>query len=259
MKALITGGAGFIGSHLHNIIPDAEVLDHVDGGPDIKFNLWDESYTHIFHLAALKSVPLGERLPREFIDTNCWGTLNLMRSFPKARIINISSSAANDVKSVYGATKAFSEHMGHMHPNWLNVRLYNVFGPGQPLVSGAVVPALLEAKKAKKRPIIYGDGEQCRDFTYVLDVVEELKWLMFETDLTGLRHAGYGTSMSVNELANIIFEHKVKPVYKKKRSYEITNSRAPYPMTNMKYGRRNGLQRTMEEHKNGTYKTRIPA
>ena len=204
MRTLITGALGFIGSHLYALLPEAKGWDVKDAwNQDIRTNLPQESFTHIFHLAAKRSVPLGEQEPFQFISTNCWGTLNILRTYPNARILNISSSAAAQAKSVYGATKKFAECVGYQHPNCLNVRLYNVFGERQEVESGAVVPHFITSKLTKKPVTIYGEGWQTRDFTYVGDVVLELKRLMFETEEVGLVHVGYHAPVSVQDLLSL--------------------------------------------------------
>src|SRR3990167_4047972 len=191
MKILITGDKGFIGAHLTNYFNykgvKYEGLDLKDG-KDV-CDVEPSDISHIFHLAASKSVPLSMKRPEEFIHNNCLGTVKLMQAFPKARILNISSSSANEVKSIYGATKLFGEQIGNFHKNWLNARLYNVFGEGQP--EGAVVSNFIKCRLNSTRPIIFGDGSQERDMTYVGDVVNELVGLMFDTWKTGLTHVGY--------------------------------------------------------------------
>lgn len=254
LKILITGNKGFIGSHLHALFPDAvgwDLENQVEPQEDITENLPEEDFTHIFHLAASKSVPRGEMYSKSFILNNCWGTVNLMKTYPHARIINVSSSAANECKSIYGMTKYFSELAGNAHTNCLNVRLYNVFGEGQSWESGAVVPQFILRKIHGGRPLIHGDGTQSRDFTYVGDVVEELKRLMFATNDTGLAHVGYSNSMSVLELCYRICGQDCDPQFMPKRSFEIVNSCAPAPMT-ITYGRDEGLKRTIEWWKNAT-------
>lgn len=245
-RILITGSRGFIGSHLMALFPGAtgwDLENEVDPQEDITEHLPEGNFTHIFHLAAHKSVPRGEVFPRAFINTNCWGTLNLIKTYPKARILNVSSSAANECKSIYGITKYFSELVGNTHRNCLNVRLYNVFGEGQTIESGAVVPQFIKHRRFKDKPMIYGDGRQARDFTYVGDVVEELGRLMFATDYTGLSHVGCSNPMTVLELCQRICGN-VEIDFRPKRSYDIEYSCAPMPMI-MTYGREEGLKRTI--------------
>lgn len=247
-KILVTGSKGFIGSHLMTLLPGATGFDLEnetdDAQEDIAQWLPDEKFTHIFHLAASKSVPLGEKYAKQFIINNCWGTTNLIKTYPNARIINISSSAANECRSVYGMTKRFAELVGDTHPNCLNVRLYNVFGEGQSLESGAVVPQFIKCSLCGGKPTIYGDGSQLRDFTYVGDVVEELVRLMFATKDTGLHHLGCSNPLTVLELCRrICGDTEIN--FMPKRSFEIHASSSPTLMM-MTYGREEGLKRTIQ-------------
>lgn len=246
MKILVTGNRGFIGSHLCNLLlkHGYDGIDLVEGN-DICNKLPDVPYTHVFHLAASKSVPKGEANPQEFIHNNCWGTANILRSYPNARIINVSSSSANNVRSVYGATKAFGETLGNLHKNCLNVRLYNVFGEGQPVLSGAVVPQFCMAKLSNKSVIVYGDGHQMRDFTYVGDVVHELYRLMFSTMETGTYHLGCANPIRVIELLELICGAGYPVEWRPKRDFEIEYSASTTPM-NMTIGREEGLKRTIK-------------
>lgn len=244
-KVLITGHKGFIGSHLKTLIPNSTGIDLKDGD-DILMYLPKTKFTHIFHLAALRSVPAGESSPKDFIENNCWGTCKLMRTYPDARIINISSSSVNEPKSVYGATKAFAEMIGNMHKNCLNVRLYNVFGEGQPEISGAVVPKFIISKlRFLGTPTVYGDGSQKRDFTYVGDVVRNLRDLMFKSKKTGTIHLGYSSQMSVMDLLIRIYGHKPPYIQKEARSFDIRNSKSP-SMMKIYFGREKGLRRTIK-------------
>lgn len=244
---LITGGSGFIGSHLARLLPEADILDWKNSSlEDIRHCHLEGKYDFIFHLAAIRSIPMVEADPKLAVEVNCLGIVNLIKAFPHARIINISSSSVNDVRSIYGATKAFGEMIGNLQKNCLNVRLYNVFGEGQPFESGAVVPQFVKAKLEGTKPIIYGDGSQERDFTYVGDVVEELKRLMFETRETGLMHVGYSKPMSVLDLCHSICGN-IEIDFRPKRHFDIEYSSSIHSMR-IKYGREEGLKRTIASY-----------
>ena len=247
-KILVTGGAGFVGSHVMQLHPDADCIDIKNWRQDIREPLPKKDYTHIYHLAALRSVPKGEMYPDYFIETNCWGTMNLARTYPKARIINISSSAAEAHTSVYGWTKYCTEQI--KHPNWLNVRLYNVFGEDQPLESGAIVPAIFDCILNKKELTLYGDGKQTRDFSYVGDVVETLCCLMF-SKLTGLEHICEIAPITVDSLINQCVSISGITLHlnrlKKLRQGDVLHSPEPDNSFFMgTYGRKEGLRRTWE-------------
>ncbi len=218
----------------------------IKDGNDVREITGETQYSHIFHCAASKSVPLGEIEYRQFIENNCVMAAHLAKKFPKARILNLSSSSVNEIKSVYGMTKAFAEFMNIQHPNWVNVRLYNVFGEGQYFESGAVVPRFITAYLRNESPVVYGSGEQKRDLTYVGDVVHGLHDIMFNSDRTGTVHLGYGEPISINGLIERIWEEHPKVKYLGKREVDILDSCSPEPMKRVVYGREEGLKRTID-------------
>jgi len=249
-KILITGHLGFIGKYLHSLVPNAYGIDIKDGSGDIRKRIYPKDYTHIFHLAALRSVPKGELYPKQFLETNCWGTINFARTFPNARILNISSSAAVEHSGVYGLSKFFTENI--KHSNWLNCRLYNVFGYGQPLESGAIVPKIIHCLKTGTYFDLYGTGEQTRDFTYVRDVILTLKRLMFDKkQLTGLVDVAYQEPISVNsflELWMTMTSKHLTIVQAPERKGDVLHSPDPVnPVCSQRYGRLRGIYETWKE------------
>ena len=202
-------------------------------------------FDYVVHFAAKRNVSESELYPKDYIDTNCWGTLNLLKYYAGTRFINISSSSVNDVKSVYGATKQFAESMANRGENSLNIRLYNVFGESQPLESGAVLTNFINAKRNGEPPIIYGSGDQKRDFTYVGDVVESILHAMISKE-TGTVHFGYGYSISVMDILLEVYGEIPKCIHKPTRGFEIKNSVSPTPLPIIKYGRSEGLKRTIK-------------
>ena len=243
MKVLITGGKGFIGTNLRQLYPDADTFDLQDG-QDICGKLPDKPYTHIFHLAAKHNIPLCEIEAEECIRVNCWGTLNLIRTYPNARILVAASSSANEIKSVYGASKAFIETIAPLHKNYLAVKLYNVFGEHQKLEGGAVTPKLINCMLRKLPLTINGDGTQFRDFTYVGDVVLNLSTLM-NSDQRGLVHVGHGEPIMLNHYIDLIYGHTPEIEYLPKKDVDILWSKAPNPCLKS-FGREEGMKRTIE-------------
>jgi nucleoside-diphosphate-sugar epimerase len=218
MRALVTGGGGFIGHHLvrrllaHDY--DVRVLDNFSTGrrerlEGLRVSLVEgdlRSYERahvavrgtdvVFHLGALPSVPRSVRDPLTTGAVNVEGTLNILlaaRDEDVRRVVFASSSSvygANPVLpkteadqplpiSPYGVSKLSAEHYCRAFTTvygleTVSLRLFNVFGPGQDPLSqyAAVVPRFIAALGSGNRPIVYGDGKQTRDFTYVEDVVE---------------------------------------------------------------------------------------
>jgi len=242
MKVLITGGLGFIGTNLLKLYPDADTLDKQDS-QDICGELPKKDYTHIFHLAAKHHIPTCEVEAEECIRVNCWGTLNLMRSYPNARILSAASSSSNEIKSVYGASKAFIETIAPLHKNYLAVKFYNVFGEYQKLEGGAVTPKLIHHMLTKKHLSINGDGTQFRDFTYVGDVVNNLKLLM-EGELRGVTHLGNGEPIMLNQYIEMIYGYMPDINYLPRVEQDILWSKAPTPCQKF-FGREEGMRRTI--------------
>jgi UDP-glucose 4-epimerase len=152
----------------------------------------------VFHLGALPSVPRSVQDPLTTGAVNVEGTLNVLlaaRDEGVKRVIFASSSSvygANPILpkseadqplpvSPYGVSKLAAEHYCRAFTTvygleTVSLRLFNVFGPGQDPLSqyAAVVPRFITALASGRRPIVYGDGGQTRDFTYVEDVVSAL-------------------------------------------------------------------------------------
>lgn len=153
---------------------------------------------YVFHLAALGSVPRSIERPGPSYEVNLVGSVNVFDAARKAdvkRIVYSSSSsvygnttdglkaegAEGDPISPYAASKAAMELAARtQHTCYgtevLGLRFFNVFGPFQrpDATYAAVVPLFTDALLSGRRPKIFGDGEQIRDFTYVDDVVQAL-------------------------------------------------------------------------------------
>lgn len=242
-KVLITGGSGFIGTNLRKLYPHADILDKVSG-MDVCDNLPDEDYDQVFHLAAKHHIATCEKEVKETIMTNCWGTLNVMKTYPNARIIVAASSSSNEIKSVYGVSKAFLEIIAPLHKNYLAVKFYNVFGEHQRLEGGAVTPKLINTMLRKEPLKINGDGTQARDFTYVGDLVENLKILM-DSNQTGVTHLGYGETILLNSYIEMIYGHMPEIEYTDHQAIDILRSESPIRCKKF-YGREEGMRRTIE-------------
>ena len=184
----------------------------------------------VFHLAAIGSVPLSLEQPERTWDVNATGTLRVLeraRAVGARRLVfSASSSAYGDAEglpknedmpasptSPYGASKAAAEALVAAWArsyglSTVNLRYFNVFGPRQPADSAyaGVVAAFSRALLAGKRPILYGDGTQTRDFTFVANAV--LANLLAATSpkpfVGELINVGTGRRVSVARIAQMM-------------------------------------------------------
>ncbi len=262
-KSLVTGGAGFIGSHLvetclahgHEVI----VLDNLSTGKKenlpagqtglqfVEGDITDRQILHqiagahpdidyVFHLAALVSVPQAMAEPARAHAVNFDGTLLLMETFRgsalKKFIFASSSAVYGDTKTVpvpetaatqpvstYGADKLMAEHYLRIYNDAFNLpfvacRFFNVFGerqdPSSPY-SGVIsifFDRALACRNGEREPlVIYGDGQQTRDFIYVGDVANALVFLAESGAVRGtVFNLGYGKQTTVAELARKIMK-----------------------------------------------------
>ena len=217
-RVLVTGAAGFIGSHLcRRLVGDGlEVvgLDDLSEGslenlsevPELRFveaDLRDQDAVAdaargcatIYHQGAKRAVPRSMAFPAETTEVNVQGTLNVLLAAAEERSTVVAASSSSvygdqDVfplreamelrpRSPYAASKVAGEVLcssfwrSHGVRN-VSLRYFNVYGPGQDPKNeyAAVVPRFIVACLTGARPVIFGDGEQARDFTYIEDVVE---------------------------------------------------------------------------------------
>jgi nucleoside-diphosphate-sugar epimerase len=218
-RALVTGGAGFIGSRLvRNLVGSGvqvRVLDNYSTGRperlsglgrqvelvegDIRNGVACRNSCRgvdtVFHMAALVSVPISVADPVQSEAINSGGTLNMLLAARDngVRRLVFSSSAAiygnteviptpEDVlpfpMSPYGVQKLTGEHYARNFTllyglETVSLRYFNVYGPGQDPASpyAAAIPKFLVRLLRGEEPIVFGDGEQTRDFCFVTDVV----------------------------------------------------------------------------------------
>ncbi|OGS22645.1 MAG: dTDP-glucose 4,6-dehydratase [Elusimicrobia bacterium RIFOXYA2_FULL_39_19] len=275
MKVLVTGGAGFIGSHIvehfsNKADTKVAVMDNLRSG--FKKNIEkfgvefiEESITdykacvnamkgvdYVFHLAAMISVPESIFEPVECINLNAIGTINLIKAAKESGTVKkivLSSSAAvygdNPVmpkvetmlpepKSPYAVTKLDGEYYLSLYRKEWGVpsaccRYFNVFGPRQNPKSqyAAAVPIFILKAIKNEDILIYGDGEQTRDFVYVKDVVQANVLVSEKGD--SVYNVAYGSKITINELAEKIIKltgSKSKIIHEKERPGDIKHSLA---------------------------------
>lgn len=272
MKCLVTGGAGFIGSHLASALSgkgEVTVLDDLSEGKAEnlsglpRVSLAKQSVTNakavekaargaevIFHLAAIVGVRVSFEDPQKTIKVNVEGVLNVLEAARKndARVVYTSSAAVYgnakpplredlvlDPQSPYATSKLMGESYIQIYQQAYGLkavvlRHFNVFGPRQPPEShyAAAVPRFARALLEGKRPTVFGDGEQTRDFIYVGDVARAYL-LAAEKDkaVGGTFNIGSGKGVSVNHLIELlegITGRKADPVHEPAREGEIRHS-----------------------------------
>ncbi len=251
-RILVTGGAGFIGSHLTGELVAAghavRVLDDFSTGQrenldGLEVELFEgdvrdpdlveralHGVRYVFHQAALVSVPESLEDPVLCYDINFMGSLNLLAGATEAgveRVVLASSAAvyATSVKPVletdklaplspYAASKLAMEECARMYTRAYGMatvclRYFNVYGPRQSPNSpyAAVIPIFVEAYRRGEHPVIFGDGEQSRDFVYVHDVVHANLLALKSPHAAGqVVNIGSGASITVNQLAGVLEE-----------------------------------------------------
>jgi UDP-glucose 4-epimerase len=274
-RALVTGGAGFIGHHLvRRLLADGHevcVLDNFATGRRERLEGLDvdlvegdlRSYERahaavrgaelVFHLGALPSVPRSVQDPLTTGAVNVEGTLNVLLAARDAgvrRVVFASSSSVYGASpklpktetdqplpiSPYGVSKVAAEHYCRAFATvygleTVALRLFNVFGPGQDPLSqyAAVVPRFITALTAGDRPVVYGDGTQTRDFTYVKDVVEAFVLATADGLPAGdVFNVAAGTETSLLDLIGILgglTSSSVEPQFEPARAGEVRRSR----------------------------------
>ncbi len=220
-------------------ILDRQLLGRTLGGID-----------YVFHLAAISSVPRSLQDPLSTNEVNITGTLNVLvaaRNNGVKKVIYASSSSiygdtptlpktegmTPNSQSPYALTKLVGEyycrifHEAHGVPT-ISLRYFNVYGPRQNPNSeyAAVDPSFIFRVLQNERPIIYGDGNQTRDFTFVRDAVQA-NIIAAESRATGIFNIGSGHSVTINELAKIItriMSRDVQSIHKKPRAGDIRHS-----------------------------------
>lgn len=234
---------------------------------------------YVFHLAAIPSVPRSIENPQASHDVNVTGTLKVLLAAKnngvKKVIYASSSSGYGDTpvlpkredmlpnpQSPYAVTKVAGEYYCAVFQQvyalpTVCLRYFNVYGPGQDADSqyAAVIPKFFRRLSEGKPPVIFGDGEQTRDFTFVQDAVTA-SILAAESDSSGIVNIGAGAKSSINRLAQLIIsltQNNLKPVYEASRPGDIMHSLADISRARAfgyepKYSLEEGLRRTIKEY-----------
>lgn len=275
-RYLVTGGGGFIGSHVvrhllgkkhkvrildnfltgnrNNIRDVASDIELIEG--DIRnekdSTLAVQDVDYIIHLAALPSVPRSVANPVLSTDINVNGTVTLLNAAQRKGIKRIVFASSS---SVYGDSPEFPRHEDQ-YPQPLSpyavsklagefymkcfyklhgletvtLRYFNVFGPRQDPNSqyAAVIPKFITAVLSGKKPIVYGDGEQSRDFTFIEDLVQGIYKACHADRAPGqVLNVACGRRTSLNQLLEYLQElsgSEVNAEYTAPRAGDVRDS-----------------------------------
>jgi nucleoside-diphosphate-sugar epimerase len=277
--ALVTGGAGFIGSHIGSALASAgarvRVIDDLSTGyrenlaeikGEVDFvhgSLADEKALRraledvelIFHEAAIPSVPRSVENPRQTHIASVEATFSLRlaaRDKNVRRVVYAASSSAYgdqptlpkvenmlpEPLSPYAVAKLVGEHYCQVFTRvygleTISLRYFNVFGPRQDPSSqySGVISRFISALLEGERPVIYGDGEQSRDFTYIDNVVDaNLKASESTNGIGQVINIANGERISLNqllgELKSLTGKYDVVADYKEPRAGDVKHSLA---------------------------------
>ena len=309
---LVTGGAGFIGSHIASalsrsgarvrVIDDLstgyrENIEEIGGEVDfIHGSLADEKALGraledvelVFHEAAIPSVPRSVEDPRQTHIASVDSTFSLLlaaRENNVRRIVYAASSSAYGDKptlpkvedmlpeplSPYAVAKLVGEYYAQVFTRvygleTVSLRYFNVFGPRQDPSSqySGVISRFISDLLSGKRPVIYGDGEQSRDFTYIDNVVDaNLKAAETTEGIGQVINVANGERITLNhlleELKGLTGQHDVAVDYQPPRAGDVKHSLADITRARQLLGfeprvdLRAGLELTIDWWKNSRF------
>jgi UDP-glucose 4-epimerase len=277
--AVVTGGAGFIGSHLVEALlaegHPVRVVDSLVTGHRANLAHLGDAYQwlegdladgdvcreavrgarYVFHQAAIPSVPRSVREPLLSHSSGPTATLNVLEAARQAGVLRVvfaaSSSAYGDTEelpkhedmlprplSPYAAGKLAGEHYVRVYAQTMgldgvSLRYFNVFGPRQDPGSpySGVISLFARAMAEGRRPVIYGDGRQTRDFTFVSNAVAaNLRAMRAGRPLGGdVLNVGAGRRISLLELVaaiNAALGTDLEPEFRPARAGDVRDSLA---------------------------------
>jgi UDP-glucose 4-epimerase len=236
-QALVTGGAGFIGTNLIKLLLqndfDVTSIDnyftgfesnHIEGATYIKQDLLTISdfseygvFDIVFHLAAIARIQPSFNLPVEYFENNAVATMKIAKFCVDTNTPLVYAGSSSHHSGKFKNPYTFSKDIGeeiidlfqqHYNLNASVARFYNVYGPNHLKGGGycTVIGKWEHAIETKHPIVIYGDGTKRRDFTHVNDIVSALL-LIFKKNAWGhIFELGTGKNYSIQEIANM-FEY----------------------------------------------------
>ena len=227
MKVLVTGGAGFVGSHITDrfLSEGHDVLVHCAAQASVYASVndpWSDAYTNILGGINVCLAAMNSRCGR-FIYITTGGALYGNPEY-------LPCDEAHPVKPIsgYGLSKwTLESYLSLLVPDSVNLgvmRLANVYGPRQdPAGEAGVVAIFIKLMLSNERVTIFGDGDQTRDFIYVGDVAEACS-LVLDTPKSLVVNVGTGVATSVNDLFSKIAcytGYKMSPHYESERDGDV--------------------------------------
>ena len=305
---VVTGGAGFIGSHIvEALVAEGrrvrvvdnlstgyrENLASVEGRFDwLEGDLADFAFAkraadgaeYVFHEAAIPSVPRSVREPLESHASGPTATLNMLEASRLAGVKRFMFAASS---SAYGETETLPKHEGiipqplspyaagklagehyvmvyarTMGLDGVSLRYFNIFGPRQDPTSpySGVISKFAQDMSEGRRPLIFGDGQQTRDFTYVANVVAaNLAAMRSKKPLNGeALNVGTGGRVSLLDLVgaiNRVLGTSLEPKFEPARAGDVKDSQASLERTSSALGYKpvvefeEGLRQTLQATK----------
>jgi len=280
LRIVVTGGAGFIGSHLVDRL--IEMGNHV-----IVYDNFDEYYTGkeenihdhlrnpnftlikadilnyntlckainkvdiVFHLAAQPGVRYSMENPLKTHTVNTNGTLNVLKASKQNRVKKVVFSSSSSVYgvpqympidekhpknpvSIYGVSKLVAEKYCQIYNNMMNfstniLRYHTVYGPRQR--PEMAIHKWIRRLFDNKPPIIYGDGEQTRDFTYIDDIIDGTIKVAEVDNIKGeIFNLGGESRTSINNIVKMLLmltnKEDINPIYEMPRLGDVPNTHA---------------------------------
>lgn len=249
-------------------IRDADTMADLTDGVD-----------YVFHQAAVPSVPRSVDDPVTTTDANCTGTATVLNAARKNDVDSVVVASSSSVygsseelpkvetmesnpESPYALSKHFTEKLALQCSDLYDIdtaalRYFNIFGPRQDPNGeyAAVIPKFIDLMLNGEQPVIYGDGEQSRDFTYIDNAIQA-NILAAESDVTGEAfNVGTGGRVTVNELVetlNDLLGTDIDPVHDDPRPGDVRHSHADISKAESllgydpSIGFEEGIERTIE-------------